>query len=65
MIADTSSGIEPLFSVGYLRNVLDTTLVVINPLFEEIAKKQGFYSPDLISEIVRSGSLKGISGIPD
>ncbi|MEO0206108.1 MAG: adenosylcobalamin-dependent ribonucleoside-diphosphate reductase, partial [candidate division WOR-3 bacterium] len=27
MIADTSSGIEPLFSVGHLRNVLDTTLV--------------------------------------
>ncbi|MGB9720395.1 MAG: adenosylcobalamin-dependent ribonucleoside-diphosphate reductase [bacterium] len=65
MIADTSSGIEPLFSVGYLRNVLDTTLVMVNPIFEEIAHTQGFYSPDLISEIVHEGSLKKIKGIPD
>ncbi len=65
MIADTSSGIEPLFSVGYLRNVLDTTFVVVNPIFEEVAHKMGFYSPDLISEIVRGGSLRKIKGIPD
>lgn len=65
MIADASSGIEPLFSVGYLRNVLDTTLVVINPIFEEIARNQGFFSPDLVSEIVREGSLKRIKDIPD
>lgn len=65
MIADTSSGIEPLFSVGYLRNVLDTTLVVLNPIFEEIARNQGFFTPDLISEIVHEGSLKRIKGIPD
>lgn len=64
IIADTSSGIEPLFSVGYLRNVLDTRYVVINPIFEEIARARGFYSPDLISEIVRYGSLKKIHGIP-
>jgi ribonucleoside-diphosphate reductase alpha chain len=65
MIADTSSGIEPLFSVGYLRNVLDTTLVVVNPIFEEIARNRGFYHPDLISEIVRQGSLKKIKNIPE
>lgn len=65
MISDTSSGIEPLFSVGYLRNVLDTTLVVLNPIFEEIAHNQGFFSPALVSEIVHEGSLKRIKGIPD
>jgi len=65
MIADASSGIEPLFSVGYLRNVLDTTLVVINPIFEEIARSRGFFSPDLISEIVHEGSLKRIKGVSD
>lgn len=65
MIADASSAIEPLFSVGYLRNVLDTTLVVINPIFEEIARNRGFFSPDLASEIVHEGSLKRIKDIPD
>ncbi len=65
IIADTSSGIEPLFSVGYLRNVLDTTLVVLNPIFEEIARSRGFFSPELVSEIVHQGSLKRIKGIPE
>ncbi len=64
-IADTSSGIEPLFSVGYLRNMLDTTVIVVNQLFEEIARRRGFYSPALIAEIVHTGSLQGIKAIPD
>ncbi|MEO0143124.1 MAG: adenosylcobalamin-dependent ribonucleoside-diphosphate reductase [candidate division WOR-3 bacterium] len=64
-IADTSSGIEPLFSVGYLRNMLDTTVLVINQLFAEIARRRGFYSPDLIAEIVHTGSLQRIKAIPD
>lgn len=64
-IADTSSGIEPLFSVGYLRNILDTTMVFINPIFEEIAHKRGFYSSELIAEVVRSGSIQRIKGIPE
>ncbi len=64
-IADVSSGIEPLFSVGYLRNALDTTLLVVNPMFEQMARKRGFYSPDLISQVVRQGSIQRISAIPE
>jgi ribonucleoside-diphosphate reductase alpha chain len=64
-IADVSSGIEPLFSVGYLRNALDTTMLVVNPLFEEAVRKRGLFSADLISEIVQGGSIKRISRIPD
>jgi ribonucleoside-diphosphate reductase alpha chain len=37
-IADVSSGIEPLFSVGYLRNALDTTMLVVNPRWSEKAR---------------------------
>jgi ribonucleoside-diphosphate reductase alpha chain len=64
-IADVSSGIEPLFSVGYLRNALDTTMLVVNPLFEEIAKERDFYSTDLIARVVREGSIQGNTLIPD
>jgi len=64
-IADTSSGIEPLFSVGYLRNALDTTLLVVNPIFEDMIRARGIYSPSLIAEVVSSGSLKRIQKIPD
>ncbi|HEC77552.1 MAG TPA: adenosylcobalamin-dependent ribonucleoside-diphosphate reductase [candidate division WOR-3 bacterium] len=64
-IADVSSGIEPLFSVGYLRHALDTTLLVINPMFEEIARKKGVYSTELMSRIVREGSIQKNSDIPE
>jgi len=64
-IANTSSGIEPFFSVGYLRNALDTTFLITNPMFEEIARKRGFYSNDLMSEVIRVGSIKTIAKIPE
>ncbi len=63
-IANVSSGIEPLFSVGYLRNALDTTLLVTNPLFERIAREQGFYSAELMSKVVEEGSIQRVSQIP-
>lgn len=63
-IADVSSGIEPLFSVGYLRHALDTTLLVVNPLFEEIARRKGFYSSDLMAQIVNEGSIQRNTNIP-
>jgi ribonucleoside-diphosphate reductase alpha chain len=64
-IADVSSGIEPLFSVGYLRNALDTTMLVVNPLFEKVAKEKNFYSTDLIAQVVRDGSIQKNTDIPD
>jgi len=64
-IANVSSGIEPLFSVGYLRNALDTTLLTVNPLFEETARERGFYSAEMIAEVVRTGSVRRIPQIPD
>lgn len=64
-IAGVSSGIEPIFSVGYLRNALDTTLLVINPMFEEVARQRGFYSNGLISQVVQEGSIQRNSKIPE
>jgi len=65
IIAGCSSGIEPLFAVSFVRNVLDNTqLPETNPLFLEVAIKDGFYSDDLVKEIVKAGSVKGIKGVP-
>ncbi len=65
IIAGTSSGIEPLFAVAFSRNVMDgTQLAEVNPLFEEIAKDRGFYSPELIQEVVAKGSVAEVAGIP-
>ncbi|TAL19383.1 adenosylcobalamin-dependent ribonucleoside-diphosphate reductase [Patescibacteria group bacterium] len=65
IIAGCSSGIEPLFAVAFVRNVMEgTRLLEVNPLFEEFAKKRGFYSSDLLFEIAAKGNLAGIKGIP-
>ncbi len=66
IIAGTSSGIEPLFAVSFVRRVLGgTELIEVNPLFEEVAKAQGFYSAELMEQIAREGTLDKIEGLPD
>lgn len=66
IIGGTSSGIEPLFAVCFVRNVLDNDkLVEVHPLFEEIAKEKGFFSRDLMEQIAQKGSLEGIYDIPE
>ncbi len=65
IIAGTSSGIEPLFAVAFVREVLEgTKLLEVNPLFERIAKERGFHSPSLMSRIASSGSLQDIREVP-
>ena len=65
IIAGASSGIEPLFALGYVRNVMDNTrLVESNPYFEAVARHEGFYSEELIEEIARTGTLEGL-GVPE
>jgi ribonucleoside-diphosphate reductase alpha chain len=65
IIAGCSSGIEPLFAVSFVRNVLSgTRLFEVNPFFEEVARSRGFYRKELFAQIAQSGSLEKIHGIP-
>jgi ribonucleoside-diphosphate reductase alpha chain len=65
IIAGCSSGIEPLFAVSFIRNVLSgTRLFEVNPFFEETARSRGFYRKELFAQIAQSGSLQKIKGIP-
>jgi ribonucleoside-diphosphate reductase alpha chain len=67
LIAGCSGGVEPIFAISFVRkNVLDNDeLVEVNPLFEEVAKMEDFYSPELMRTIAEKGSLKEIPDIPD
>jgi len=66
IIAGCSSGIEPLFAVSFMRNVLDgTRLFETNPLFEMKAKKEGFYKAELLERIAETGSVQRTEGIPE
>ena len=65
IIAGCSSGIEPLFAISFVRSVMEgTQLIEINPLFEKIARREGFYSKDLMLEIARTGSIQGLKEVP-
>lgn len=65
IIAGVSSGIEPLFAISYIRNVMDNDeLVEVNPLFKQIAEKEGFYSEELMRRIAKKGSISGFAEIP-
>ncbi|HEY3298988.1 MAG TPA: adenosylcobalamin-dependent ribonucleoside-diphosphate reductase [Armatimonadota bacterium] len=65
IIADASSGIEPLFAVAFVRKVLeDTSLVEINRHFENVAKARGFYSRELVLELAKLGSIQSIDAVP-
>lgn len=64
IIADCSSGIEPLFALAYKRLILKTELYEMNKYFFEDAKEKGFYTKELEDEVIKKGSLKGIKGVP-
>ena len=66
IIAGCSSGIEPIFAISFIRNVLSgTRLFETNPLFEMIAKERGFYNAEILEEIARTGSVQKIEGVPE
>ncbi|MEW6428668.1 MAG: vitamin B12-dependent ribonucleotide reductase [Thermodesulfobacteriota bacterium] len=65
ILAGCSSGVEPLFSVAFVRRVMDNDeLFEVNPYFEKIAKENGFHSPELIRKIAHGGSVQGMEEIP-
>jgi len=65
IIAGCSSGIEPLFAVSFVRDVMEgTRLVETNSIFEKVARDRGFYSRELMLKVARTGSISGIREIP-
>nr|WP_025209894.1 vitamin B12-dependent ribonucleotide reductase [Hippea sp. KM1] len=67
MIADASSGIEPIFALAYYKQVLDGKRLpyVYERLFN-ILKEKGIYTDKLAERIIDNrGSLKGIDDIPE
>jgi len=65
LIAGTSSGIEPNFSLVYERKVEGERTLVVNPVFERVSCDRGFHRPGLMEEVFRRGGIRGIDGIPD
>ena len=66
IIANASSGVEPLFAVSFVRQVMDKNILIeVNPIFEKIAREQGFYSEELMQRIAEHGTIQDIEEIPE
>ncbi len=67
MIADTSGGCEPEFSLVWYKNVMDGEhLPYVLDYFIEIAKREGFYSEDLLDRVIENkGSVQGLTQVPE
>ena len=66
IIAGTSSGIEPIFALAFIRHVLDgKELLEVNPFFEALARQEGFYSEDLMRKIAQNGNIQNLQEVPE
>jgi ribonucleoside-diphosphate reductase alpha chain len=65
LLANCSSGIEPLFAIQYTRRALeDMEFQIMDPLFIELGAKKGFVNPELIKALSEGASLQELSQVP-
>ena len=66
MIASASGGIEPLFGLVFMLNIMDgTEMLEVNPIFKEYAINHGIYSEELMRKISEEGTIAHIEGVDD
>ncbi|PWB80793.1 MAG: ribonucleoside reductase class II, partial [Candidatus Methylomirabilota bacterium] len=65
IIVGCSSGIEPIFAVAFRHIVGDRHLTFVNPIFEEVARRRGFYSEELMRRVAERGAVRGLEGVPE
>ncbi|MEK7756795.1 MAG: hypothetical protein AAB385_06250, partial [Planctomycetota bacterium] len=62
---------EPLYSLAFFRNVLkgqnegQAPMVEINPIFEAVARREGFLSEGLMERLATEGTLANAADVPD
>ncbi|MBM4194438.1 MAG: vitamin B12-dependent ribonucleotide reductase [Gemmatimonadetes bacterium] len=57
IIAGCSSGLEPLFAVAFMRNQAGVMMPDVNEDFVAIAKREGWYTPELMEKIAKQGHV--------
>jgi ribonucleoside-diphosphate reductase alpha chain len=64
MIAGCSSGIEPVYSLVYEKNVKVGSFYYVDPVFEKVMTAQGLYDEELVRDISGAGgTVQGINYI--
>ncbi|MFN3411723.1 MAG: vitamin B12-dependent ribonucleotide reductase [Exilispira sp.] len=66
LIAEASSGIEPVFALAYSRKAMDSNILkYFHPYFQKILSKLPEINNKIIDKIIENGSLKNIESIPE
>lgn len=64
IIADCSSGIEPIFALAFKRLILETELIEVNKYFFALAKRMGFFTERLQDHVLQRGTSRGLREVP-
>ncbi len=66
IIAECSSGVEPIFGYVFVRNIMDgTEMLEVNSVLKEELERRGLYSEALMKRIAKEGSIAHIEEIPE
>ena len=71
IIANCSGGIEPMFSLAFLRQVMKdtegkpTVMKEVNYVFEDAARQAGVFSEELVDQILEQGTLHHVDEMPE
>ncbi|MEG2542020.1 MAG: vitamin B12-dependent ribonucleotide reductase [Christensenellaceae bacterium] len=64
IICSASSGIEPIFGLSYIRNVMDNDeLIETHPYFEQVMKERGLFTKERMAKIAQEGTIAHIDEI--
>jgi ribonucleoside-diphosphate reductase alpha chain len=69
IIANTSGGCEPVFALAYKHmvkedSIMNREMFFSDPAFEEVAKREGFWSEKLAAKVAETGSVRGVAEVP-
>ncbi|SMP44938.1 ribonucleoside-diphosphate reductase class II [Desulfonatronum zhilinae] len=66
ILAGCSSGVEPLFALSFVRQVMDgERLLEANPWFEQALHEAECFSPKLMEEVAAKGTIHHIDYLPE
>jgi len=60
-----SGGIEPKFALVFTRNQADTLMLDVDGQFASVARREGWYSEELMQKVAARGTARGIDEIPE
>ena len=66
MIADVSSGIEPVFGYAFTKTVMDNdSFVYVNEILKERLLAKGLFTQSIVDSLLKSGRVTALNKVPE